>query len=447
MASAPSGKLGWPALVTIVALTLLTVTGTTAAQPRVVLRFTALNNEVQTAWARILIPLFEARNPDIRVEFQPNPGGTAYYQYLTARIAGGEAPDVFVAWGEDAIGYAESGALLDLTRWIDRDREELAIRDFLPSIWEFALLRTGPRAGIRFGLPAKANFLVQYYHADWIHEAGLVPPDQLPRGQWNWARVLEYARKLTRVEGDRVTRYGYNTMATGGGYWHPWVWSGGGDVFDPRDPTRFVMDSPLATRGLQFVQDLRWVHRVAPNQEHSSYRLPRLNVAIEDWVVGPIKTFYEANIRDSFAWDIAPLPVGPDGHHGDYAATDVFVISATTRYPEEAWRFVKFISSYEAMTASLLNAGIIPARISAIQRNAASLVPRGKNHAVLAELVPRAREVPQPVRARREVNGLLGQAIQRSVVRNEVAVAVAVAEVAGQIRSLLQGGDGSVRVP
>jgi len=45
-----------------------------------------------------------------------------------------------------------------------------------------------------------------------------------------------------------------------------------------------------------------------------------------------------------FDWDFAPVPAGPKGWFA-YATTNLWCMAKITKYPDEAWRFVKYAVS------------------------------------------------------------------------------------------------------
>jgi multiple sugar transport system substrate-binding protein len=62
-----------------------------------------------------------------------------------------------------------------------------------------------------------------------------------------------------------------------------------------------------------------------------------------------------------FDWDIAPFPKGSAGSIVGIDSSG-YAISKTTRFPQEAWSFIAFLSSTKAQTALAESGLIVPAR-------------------------------------------------------------------------------------
>ena len=67
------------------------LTGTAAAQT--VISIESWRAEDQALWDELILPVFEAQNPDIDVQFKPTTA-TEYNAALNARLAGGTAGDI-----------------------------------------------------------------------------------------------------------------------------------------------------------------------------------------------------------------------------------------------------------------------------------------------------------------------------------------------------------------
>ena len=112
-----------------------------------------------------------------------------YWDKLQTSIAGGDAPDVFAMDGPLFPDYQTRDVLLDLKPFIDRDGYDLgqladqAVADF-----------TTPDG--QFGLPRDLNVVALYYNKAMFDAAGIPYPDDT----WDWAKLVEVAKKLTLKE-------------------------------------------------------------------------------------------------------------------------------------------------------------------------------------------------------------------------------------------------------
>lgn len=235
----------------------LTAAVTSAPRPstaqRTVVSYGTPGSELEDAsWA----PVFEAFNeshPDIEAQYLPLGGnyGPEYLQNLQARIAAGNAPDVFFVLDGYVAGFAERNIIVPIDEYIQSAGIDL--EDYY----------TAHIDGLRYdgqlwGLPRNGAPNAMYYNADMFDEAGIEYPDDT----WDWATYLEVATALTqRDEGGRAIQVGGAR-----GEWVNWVWQAGGDIFN-EDKTACLLGEPEAIEGLQFVQDLVIEHQVAPSPE------------------------------------------------------------------------------------------------------------------------------------------------------------------------------------
>jgi multiple sugar transport system substrate-binding protein len=186
---------------------------------------------------------------------------------------------------------------------------------------------------------------------------------------WTWDKFLSYAKKLTQTSGSRVTRYGYVEMwgwgltacnvigAANGGNWFKQP------VFPKAGSSN--LSSPQLTRAIQWYADLSNVSKVAaPNQALTSeagfqlFQTGRASMGI----VG--HWFYPAfSGTKGLHFDIAPIPIGPDGdgHSRTNIGGTGISISAKTKYPEQAWRFVKFWAGLHGQRAIARSGLWVPA--------------------------------------------------------------------------------------
>ncbi len=88
------------------------LTGTAAAQT--VISIESWRAEDQAIWDDLILPVFEAQNPDIDVQFKPTTA-TEYNAALNARLAGGTAGDIITCRPFDnALAMYEAGSLAEI---------------------------------------------------------------------------------------------------------------------------------------------------------------------------------------------------------------------------------------------------------------------------------------------------------------------------------------------
>ena len=301
-----------------------------------------------------LIAEYEAENPDVDVVLNHIPSAGDYEQNLATLIAAGAAPDVFFINNISLPGFAAQGAMMPLGQFAT----DAFLEDFFPGH-----LDAFRHEGDLMAIPRDISNLVLFYNQDLFEEAGV----ETPSAGWTWDDFLAAARELTQdTDGDGEIDqfgFGYSTYYL---FWEPWVWSNGGRFFS-EDHAEFTLDEGAALEGLQYYVDLRCEENVAPTTEQAAERNAASMFADGDaamitdgrWRVPPLNN----NPAVDFTWDVAPFPEGEAGSIIDVDGSG-WAISSTSDAPEEAWEFIEFVSSPEAM-ARWTEAGIIiPARRS-----------------------------------------------------------------------------------
>lgn len=422
----------------IFSLSLLLLSSVALAQP-VELTFMFRGGELQEQLVRHWIAEFEDQNPDIKINWRIASGD--WMDQMPIWIASGTAPDVFEMWGRQARDWGEQGFLMDLAPYVERDFTEDDVADFFPISWEAGILDLGPRAGVQYGIPSYGNIYTFYYNKTLFDEAGIPHLDELDRaGDWTWDTLIEIGRKLTRYNGDRIIQYALDDnsiqhpTARGAG----WIAAAGGKVFDfPQNPTRFMMDQPEAIAGLQFMQDLIWQYHIVPPQNVlSQYDFRNGLSAMRVEGTGYLARM-ELYVEDRFEWDLAARPMGPESR-GYYLASDMFGMSATTKHPEEAWRFLNYLVSQEGMGAHMAIMGRGPSRASLYQEYQ-ELYPERSTiyhmYGMMDSVLSPETLMYESNEARRLIRDV---AVRPQVMTNQKSAEQAIGEIAGAVRALYQ---------
>jgi multiple sugar transport system substrate-binding protein len=161
--------------------------------------------------------------------------------------AGGTPPDVVVTGFYSPYEEGAAGMLEPLNRYLER--WPLTSR-FSKGLWDALSWR-----GNVYVVPQNLDLRGIGYNKVLYAEAGL-DPEKPPQ---SWAELVQYAQRLTRVEGDRVTVRGFtNTYGSGGGTAQQYLWflrQAGLTEFDHEIFTSNLLQ-PGAFEALQTLQDL-----------------------------------------------------------------------------------------------------------------------------------------------------------------------------------------------
>ena len=295
-----------------------------------------------------VIAAFQEIHPDIRIEKQHAPWAS-YFDRIQTQMAGGTAPDVMFL--NNIPSYASRGVLQPLD-------ELVAESGFDLEGYNEQLLRIFSYDGKLYGFPRDNDTTVLYYNKDLFDAAGV----GYPSAEWSWDDLREAALELTqRDDRGRTLQYG---LALEKNKYPLWVYQNGGQVFDDAiDASEFLMDEPEATAAIQFVADLINEDGSVPSfdamqQLGSTTELfSSGRVAMVMTNAARVPTFSQAD----FAWDIAPLPSGPDGIRANTLGGAGYVMSVSSEVQEAAWTFLQFLSGPEGQAIFARTGLAVPA--------------------------------------------------------------------------------------
>jgi multiple sugar transport system substrate-binding protein len=255
-----------------------------------------------------ILAQFTART-GAKVEADPPVSSGVWNEVLLSQVSGGTAPDVSVGYGNELFFFIDNGAATDITQRVARDVPKADFDDWLPS-----QVQMFKRNGKQYALPKYCGTSAFYYNKTMFNQAGVPFPDD----KMTWMQYREKLVALTKSDGATNTTFGLShNSAAHLGYIMSWmVWSWGGEVTDPQDDSKCLLDQPPALEALQFWQDLRWKYHVLPTPDEgaalgSGNLFSRSIAATErngSWL---IPTYQMDN--PALQWDVFPNPLGPTG--------------------------------------------------------------------------------------------------------------------------------------
>ncbi|RMF61435.1 MAG: sugar ABC transporter substrate-binding protein, partial [Bacteroidetes bacterium] len=314
-------------------------------------------NPQERALARHLVDQWNAENPDVQVTLQPIPAGQSSEEVLLAAVVAGTTPDLCSnIWPGIVSEFVHAGGVLALDRFPDFDS---LMQDRLPPglLDQF---RAGD--GHVYQLPWKTNPALMQYNVRLFREAGFTTA---PR---TYSDYLEAARRITAdLDGDgQFDRWiGYRDIQP---IWHQrffdyyafYVAASGGKTLFRNG--RLDLDTTASNRVFDFFRSL-YAAGYFPRTKFQGNAFVREQIATE--FTGPWNiAWLEKNAPPALEYDYAPLPVpddyaGPLYTYGDFKNIAIF---SSTRHPEAAWRFAKYLVTKEADRLLLEMATQIPLR-------------------------------------------------------------------------------------
>lgn len=258
-------------------------------------------------------------------------GGAAQYrEKLLVQMATGNAPDIFYFERSLLNRLVNIGALLPLDAYYARD---VNFADFLPA---FDSSRVGGRLYAFPGMGGGYRIDGLFVNRDTFNAAGLVVPGPKIEQALTYKQLVDVTRRLTiDRSGDGIPEQ-FGIEFDLGMNFRRWLPSNGASIFNEAQ-TEVLLDRPEAIEVLQLVQDLNVNHRVQGG------KFPTGNVALTRTNRGSI-TGFTSSIGDRFDWSVAPVEAGRAGSVGSMNF-NLVGISATTKHPEEAWKYILHLMS------------------------------------------------------------------------------------------------------
>lgn len=313
--------------------------GETPKEP-VTIQYTFWGDAQTKALHEELAALFtKSNNLGITVEPLHVAATDQYLQKIQTTMASGTAPDVINFVHNDVFAFASRGVLVDLTEWTKRDWDAAKLGDNLPNLMEGMKYD-----GKQYALPRNAGGWYTYYNKTLFDQAHVPYPDE----SWTWETLLEHGKKLTNVSANANERTWAIAFDAKSSAQHiNYMWQAGGDYFN-EDYSALRFDTAQSKQGLQFMHDLMYKEKIAPDPSITASQKPidlfaSGKVAMYADSMGHIPRF---SANKEFQWGIAYLPKGPENRFGRIGATGL-AIPKSSKHPEAAWEFIKFVNGVE----------------------------------------------------------------------------------------------------
>ena len=307
-----------------------------------------------------LIDKFNKQNNGFKVQYREMPTDTGQYfdKLRTQFQAGGGDIDVI---GADVIWpaqFAANGWISDVSdKFPESERAKFLDAPVQSLIYE----------GKIYGVPWFTDAGLLYYRGDLLEKAGFSEPPK------TWPELQEMADKVSKDQGIK-NGFVFQGDQYEGGVCNgcEYIWTHGGNILDPDDPSKVVVDSPEAAAGLSTEAEM--ISKGVTPQAVATYTETETDPAFLNG-----EAVFARNWPYMFALagtedypdvtpeqiGVAPLPLA-EGASGLASALGGWnmLINAASDMQEEAWQFVEFMTSEESQTARALQATLLPTRTS-----------------------------------------------------------------------------------
>lgn len=315
-----------------------------------------------------LVQLFEKENPDIKVKVQTS---TSSFQKLKIQIAGGNAPDVFYFVTDRLPQLVYRNVLLSMDDFLAKEDKDI-LNQYFPQTLESCKVD-----GQLYCFPFHFSTDILFYNKN-IFDAANVP---YPTSDWTWADFKNTAAKLTKRNS-----YG-NVEIFGALSPRPLLLlqSMGGLCFDSQNK-KSIINSADSAGGLEYLLSL-YEAQVVPKagQLKEMDNMDGITMFISGkaaMLAGRTYMLVEFSNIDDFDWDVALIPKGKIRY--SRLAVGGNCISATTKHPEAAFKFVKFFSGQIGSDICGRTRNCVPAHKEIAHSDAFSYSPPA-NHKILLD--------------------------------------------------------------
>jgi len=277
---------------------------------------------------------------------------------LATRIAANDPPDIIGPIGIRGL-QSFGDQLLDLGPYIESSGVDLSEIDQ-------SLIDVYKLDGKQIGIPMAVYSSFIYYNKALFDEAGLAYPphevgEQYDGQDWTWATVRDLAMKLTvdtdgndatsaDFDPDNVDVYGLDAQFTENDA-RAWstIFGGSGSVVAADGTTAQWPDNWRT--GLQFFYDGIWKDHFIPNQTAvqalaagNTFQSGRIAMdVVHQWYTCCVYPG-EGETAAVTDWDIAVLPVGPDGKITSKLHADTIGVLDSTANPDQAFEALSFLT-------------------------------------------------------------------------------------------------------
>jgi multiple sugar transport system substrate-binding protein len=388
-------------------------------KPPVTLTFTIFGASADAITWRKLADLFHSQNQGIKVNVLAfsAPDWSTYFEKVLTLVAGGRPPDIIRIATEGAQLFGAKDLALPLDSFIKRDQHELEdyFNDVSPKLVNVFKYR-----GKQLALPFEWNNMVIFYNTTLFKKAGITPPGP----NWTGNDFVVVAKKL-HTSGV----YGFNLWAAGTFGIVAWMLAAGGSLYNS-DWTRSTATDPANIAAMQFLHDLVWKYKTSPRPGAPDFPLFEAGrvgmIAAGRW---PVLTFNQAKFT---TYDVQYFPqLSP--HRKTIFGVGAHPIYKHSKYPEEAWTFLKFMTTRQALSYVTRLGFSIPSRRS-IAYNPKLMVPP-HNFRIYYDSLAAAQSVPSPPQFN-EVETALN-AVYSKMIANEITPAEMMKTLDRQITSIL----------
>lgn len=309
-----------------------------------------------------LIAMFEREYPEIKIKAQYIPTGDALIQKLITAVQSKTAPDISWLHSDFMQDLVEADAIYKMDEFIygPDSITQADLNDIYPALIRYASWR-----GVLYSMPMEATNLALIYNKEMFRQAGL-DPEHPPQ---TWDELREYAKKLTfDKDGDgKFEQVGlFLPIFPAAGplsswmvwQWLPYLWQADGEIIN-EEQTRVIFNEEPGVQALTLWQNI--FNDLKLNTFTTDYDVAFASKHLAMSMDGPWNLPRFEKMMANLDWAFAPLPAGPK-KRATVVGGEYLAIFKQSKYPNEAWKFLKWIIRPEIQAFWSMKSGYLPIR-------------------------------------------------------------------------------------
>lgn len=279
-----------------------------------------------------IIQAYEASHPNVKIKGAFTDGET-YPAKLQTYFSSNTAPDVISIAGDILSEFVAQGVFADLSAYLQKDK-------LLSGTWPKVSVDAFRYKGTIAATPFVFKIPAIVYNKSLFDKAGLA----YPKDDWTEDQLLDLAKRLTSGEGVNKV-FGFNLS-----FWPYYITRGllGEHYYDFQNRTMNTVGNEGFRHAMQLFADMIATYGVAPDDTAAKtigggFETGKFAMALTGTFDMPT---YQKVIGDKFAWDVVMLPTNSQfGPWKGNLFVDGFGISAKSAHKDQAWQFIRWMST------------------------------------------------------------------------------------------------------
>ncbi|HEY4202534.1 MAG TPA: sugar ABC transporter substrate-binding protein [Devosiaceae bacterium] len=298
----------------------------------------------------LVVGEFTAKNPDIAINFVAEPAAQ-YIQKIIARFVGGNPPDLLYVRDQTLADWADAEYIQPINNFPGWEEHTKGLIPFHLSGLEYK--------DKVWGLPYYGDHIAYVYNSDILQKAGVTAPPA------TWSELADQAVAIKKA-GLLEHPLMFPLKSNAGLHWWSAVYASGGSLFTADGTPKFPDEDTTSLQILEFlVKAAQELDILDPTSVQMGTAEGRLALAAGQVAFGSSARYDLKVINDPKTSKIPGLAkqvlfpsLTADGPHGTVGWTQMFSISADTKYPDQAWQALQYLTSPDVAKRYYLKNGV-----------------------------------------------------------------------------------------